>query len=234
MFNEKVVVITGAAKGIGRQTAKQFKAAGAHVCIFDKLENDYFVGDLANREDIERFVSKVVEEFGCIDYIIHNALPLTVGLNNGSYDEFMHALQVGVAAPYYLTQQFVPYFNDGAAIVNVSSSRYAQSQANTESYAAAKGGISALTHAMAISLAGKVRVNAVAPGWINTTNDALSLADTEQIPVKRVGKPEDIANLILFLCSQQSAFINGETITADGGMNKQMIYHGEHGWDYQS
>ncbi|MBR7927260.1 SDR family oxidoreductase [Aerococcaceae bacterium zg-ZUI334] len=233
MFQDKVVVITGAAKGIGRQTAIQFKEAGAKVCIFDVLDNDYFIGDLANQKDIDRFVAKVIAEFGYVDYIVHNALPVMVGLENGSYDQFMNALQVGVAAPFYLTQQLLPYMRKDAAIVNISSTRYAQSQANTESYAAAKGGISALTHAMAVSLAGKVRVNAIAPGWINTTEEEFAGEDTEQIPVKRIGTPTDIANLILFLCSKQSSFINGEIITADGGMNKQMIYHGEFGWEYQ-
>ena len=108
------------------------------------------------------------------------------------------------------------------------------SQPQTESYTAAKGGISALTHAMAISLAGKVRVNSISPGWIDTYDSNITGADALQQPVGRVGKPEDIAELALFLCSEKAEFITGENICVDGGMTKLMIYHGEHGWSYEN
>jgi NAD(P)-dependent dehydrogenase (short-subunit alcohol dehydrogenase family) len=107
------------------------------------------------------------------------------------------------------------------------------SQPQTESYTAAKGGISALTHAMAISLAGKVRVNSISPGWINTTDDVIDGVDATQQPVGRVGKPEDIAEMVMFLCSDKAGFITGENICIDGGMTKLMIYHGENGWTYE-
>ena len=107
------------------------------------------------------------------------------------------------------------------------------SQPQTESYTAAKGGISALTHALAVSLAGKARVNSISPGWIDTSYSGIGGADARQQPVGRVGTPEDIVELVLFLCSDKAGFITGENICADGGMTKLMIYHGEHGWEYR-
>lgn len=106
------------------------------------------------------------------------------------------------------------------------------SQPQTESYTAAKGGIAALTHALAVSLAGKVRVNSISPGWIETGDTVHEGPDADQHPVGRVGNTMDIANMILFLCSDKAGFITGENICIDGGMTKQMIYHGEHGWKY--
>jgi NAD(P)-dependent dehydrogenase (short-subunit alcohol dehydrogenase family) len=107
------------------------------------------------------------------------------------------------------------------------------SQPQTESYTAAKGGIAALTHAMAISLAEKARVNSISPGWIDTTGSNITGADAIQQPVGRVGKPKDIAEMVLFLCSEKAGFITGENICIDGGMTKLMIYHGEHGWTFE-
>ena len=107
------------------------------------------------------------------------------------------------------------------------------SQPQTESYTAAKGGISALTHALAVSLAGKARVNSISPGWIDTTGSEITGADALQQPVGRVGTSEDIAELALFLCSGKAGFLTGENICVDGGMTRQMIYHGEHGWYFR-
>ena len=115
-------------------------------------------------------------------------------------------------------------------IVNISSSRDRMSQPETESYTAAKGGIQALTHALAVSLAGKVRVNSISPGWIDTNFVVYGGPDATQQPAGRVGNPNDIANMVLYLCSDMAGFITGENICIDGGMTKQMIYHGDHGW----
>ena len=114
--------------------------------------------------------------------------------------------------------------------MNISSSRDRMSQPQTESYTAAKGGIAALTHALAVSLAGKVRVNSISPGWIDTAYTVYQGADAIQHPVGRVGNPMDIANMVMFLCSDKAGFITGENICIDGGMTRQMIYHGDHGW----
>lgn len=134
------------------------------------------------------------------------------------------------AAPFYLTQLFLEDFAKGAAIVNISSSRDRMSQPETESYTAAKGGISALTHAMAVSLAGRVRVNSISPGWIDTAGMEYQGPDAYQQPAGRVGNPLDIANMVMYLCSEKAGFITGENICIDGGMTRQMIYHDDWGW----
>ena len=229
-FKDKVAVVTGGARGIGKCIAEQFAAAGAKVCIIDLLENDYFVGDLADKLTLERFAEKVVADFGRVDYLINNAAPKSCGITSCSYEDFEYAQRVGVTAPFYLAKLFAPYFTEGASIVNISSSRDRMSQGETESYTAAKGGISALTHALAVSLAGKVRVNSVSPGWIDTNYTVYEGADAIQQPVGRVGNPLDIANMVLYLCSDMAGFITGENICIDGGMTRQMIYHGDCGW----
>ena len=229
-FKGKVAVVTGGARGIGRCIADQFRAAGASVCIIDVLENGYFVGDLADKSTLEEFKEKVISEYGRIDYLINNAAPKMCGISEGSYEDFEYALKVGVSAPFYLAKLFVPYFAEDAAIINISSSRDRMSQPETESYTAAKGGISALTHALAVSLAGRVRVNSVSPGWIDNDYTVYEGSDATQQPVGRVGNPLDIANAVMYLCSDMAGFITGENICIDGGMTKQMIYHGDCGW----
>ena len=126
----------------------------------------------------------------------------------------------------------MPYFIPGASIINISSSRDRMSQPQSESYSAAKGGISALTHALAVSLGGKVRVNSISPGWIDTDYTVYKGPDAEQQPAGRVGNPLDIANMVLFLCSDKAGFITGENICIDGGQTRLMIYHNDYGWTY--
>lgn len=230
MFKDKVAVITGGAQGIGKVIAQEFEKNGAHVCVIDIKENSYFMGDLSKKEDMENFVKNVIDTYGEVDFLINNAIPMTKGINECSYEEFEYALKVGVTAPFYLSKLFMPYFARGASIINISSSRDRMSQPQTESYTAAKGGIAALTHALAVSLSGKVRVNSISPGWIDTDFTVYEGADAVQQPAGRVGNPLDIANMVLFLCSDKAGFITGENICIDGGMTKQMIYHGDFGW----
>ena len=232
-FNDKIAVVTGGAQGIGRCIAEEFRKAGATVCVIDKQPGDHFVGDLADKDVLERFAQEVIAKHGRVDYLINNALPLMKGLSECSYEEFQYALSVGVTAPFYLAKLFAPHFAEGAAIVNISSSRDRMSQPQTESYTAAKGGIAALTHALAVSLAGKVRVNSISPGWIDTQYTVYDGPDAVQQPAGRVGNPLDIANMVLYLCSDKAGFITGENICIDGGMTRQMIYHGDNGWRLQ-
>lgn len=228
-FKNKVVVVTGGAHGIGQAIVEDFRKEGAVVEVIDKTPGTYFVGDIGNKETLEAFSSYVLEKNSHIDYLINNALPIMKGIDECSYEEFQYALSVGVTAPFYLTKLFKDSFNKDAVIVNISSSRDRMSQDNTESYTAAKGGIAALTHALMMSLRGHVRVNSISPGWINTHGNTYTGPDAYQQPTGRVGKPQDISSMVLFLCSPQASFINGENICIDGGMTKQMIYHEDAG-----
>ena len=229
-FKDRIAVVTGGARGIGKCICEQFERAGAKALVIDILPNDYFVGDLAEKETLEKFAAKVIAEHGRVDYLINNACPRAVGVSEGSYEDFEYAQRVGVTAPFYLSKLFAPHFARGACIVNISSSRDRMSQPETESYTAAKGAISALTHALAVSFAGKVRVNSVSPGWIDNNYTVWEGPDATQQPAGRVGDPRDIANMVLYLCSDMAGFITGENICVDGGMTRQMIYHGDHGW----
>ena len=229
-FKDKVAVITGGAQGIGRCIAEEFRKAGAHVCVIDRQEGEYFVGDITDKDTLEWFAKEVIGRYGRVDYLVNNALPVMLGIDTCTYEQFQYALSVGVTAPFYLSKLYLPHFAEGAVIVNISSSRDRMSQPQTESYTAAKGGIAALTHALAVSLAGRVRVNSISPGWIDTTGTDFDGPDAIQQPVGRVGNPMDIANMVLYLCSDKAGFITGENICIDGGMTRQMIYHGDNGW----
>jgi NAD(P)-dependent dehydrogenase (short-subunit alcohol dehydrogenase family) len=259
-FNKKVAVITGGANGIGRCIAERFLDKGASVAVIDTeplglrsttangalMKEKYgdkllfFAGDVGEKKTLDEFVKAVLSRFFKVHYLVNNAMRFQKGiLSECRYEDFEYALRVGVTAPYYLTMKLKGKFDSGAAIVNISSTRSSQSQADTESYTAAKGGIAALTHALSVSLPG-IRVNAIAPGWIDTTPwhegwpvPQHSVTDRSQHPAGRVGRAEDIANLALFLCSEEAGFITGQEIFADGGMSKLMIYHGANGWSYQ-
>lgn len=232
MFENKVAVVTGGAHGIGKCICEEFRKAGAKVCTIDLQENPYFVGDIGDEEALCRFAEKVVADYSHVDFLINNAKPLFKGIDKCTWEEFNYALRVGITAPFRLTQLFLPYFAPGASVVNISSSRDRMSQPFSESYTAAKGGIAALTHAMAVSLSGKVRVNSISPGWIDTEYTVYEGPDAVQHPAGRVGNPMDIANMVLFLCSDKAGFITGENIFIDGGMTHQMIYHNDCGWTY--
>lgn len=255
-FENKVCVVTGGALGIGRCIAEEFAKDGAAVALVDLdrqagedalaairalgADGLFCCGDIAEESVLNGFADAVTEKFGGVDFLINNACLSKRGiLSSCSYEDFNYVLRVGVSAPYFLAQRFLPCFRPGGCIVNIASTRAFMSQADTESYTAAKGGISALTHALAVSLSGRVRVNCIAPGWIDTGAyhrqgyvPQYTSADTAQHPAGRVGEPHDIARVVRFLCSEESSFITGETITVDGGMTKLMIYSGDDGWEY--
>jgi len=237
-YKNKTAVITGGANGIGRCIAESFMNAGAKVAVIDKADAPitcdlYFRGDIANEQTLIDFVGEIKNKLGGVDYLINNACLSRSGiLSDCGYNDFMYVQKVGVAAPYILTKLLLPYFNPNASVVNIASTRAFQSQPDTESYSSAKGGIVALTHAIAVSLSGRVRVNCISPGWIDTAkNPEHSEQDKRQHPVGRVGTPSDIADMVLYLCSDNAGFITGENITIDGGMSKLMIYHNDNGWN---
>lgn len=233
MAGKKVAVVTGGANGIGKCIAEEFRRLGEQVYVIDKAPGDHFVGDVSDRTILEAFADKVIRECGHIDHLVNNALPLMKGITECTYEEFQYALSVGVTAPFYLSKLFSPYFSRGGSIVNISSSRDRMSQPETESYTAAKGGIAALTHAMAVSFAGRIRVNSISPGWIDTAYRVYEEPDALQQPAGRVGDSMDIANMVMYLCSDKAGFITGENICIDGGMTRLMIYHGDNGWRYE-
>ena len=228
-FRNKVIVITGGAGGIGKCIADQFREAGAHVCVIDCAPGDHYVGDIADQTVLENFAQTVIDRYGRVDVLVNNAPPSFIGIDQCSWEEFQRALAIGVTAPFYLSKLFAPYFAAGASILNISSSRDRMSQPQSESYTAAKGGIAALTHAMAVSFAGKVRVNSISPGWIDTDYTVYDGPDAVQQPAGRVGHPLDIAHMALFLASDKAGFITGVNICIDGGQTRLMIYHGDHG-----
>ena len=290
----RICIVTGGANGIGRCLVETFAREGARVAFIDTdaahgqaladllaaagTDVLFMAGDIGDARMLESFVCAVVRRWGGADVLVNNACLSRRGMLSGcSADEFNEVLRVGVTAPYLLASLLRPHFHPGAAIVNIGSTRAFMSQADTESYSAAKGGIAALTHALAASLAHRVRVNAVHPGWIDTaawqgmpqrlggnpvpaaslsfaTDTATqpgnpdkadtaaapdsqsvqspSPADLAQHPANRIGTPEDIARAVLFLADGANSFITGQSLTVDGGMTRQMIYHGDEGWTY--
>lgn len=251
----KTIIVTGGAKGIGRCIVERFASKGHKIYFIDNdretasfqaermRKNGWFVrefvGDIADEQVLQRFASFVIEENPeGVHCLINNACLMRGGILDGcGYDDFMYVQRVGVAAPYMLSKLFMKHFAGVGAIVNISSTRAFQSQLNTEAYTAAKGGITALTHALSVSLAGVARVNAIAPGWIDTGSyyddgyvPSYSEGDNMQHPSQRVGIPEDIANAVEFLCDEHNSFINGQCIVVDGGMSKLMVYHNDCGW----
>ena len=253
-MHEKTCVITGGANGIGRCFVETFVAHNARVVFIDHDEDAgrkladrlggnalFMPGDIAEEKTLIHFAQHIIRHFGSIHCLINNACLSHRGIISGcSFEDFSYVLQVGVTAPYMLAKLFRDSFASGASIINIASTRAFMSQADTESYSAAKGGISALTHALAVSLSGRVRVNAISPGWIDTgafqstpSTPHHSEEDKRQHPAGRVGRPEDIAALALFLASDDAGFITGQNFIVDGGMTSQMVYHADHGWIFR-
>lgn len=274
----RICIVTGGANGIGRCLVETFAREGARVAFIDTdavhgqaladllaangAEVFFMAGDIGDARMLESFVCAVIRRWGGADVLVNNACLSRRGLLSGcGAHDFNEVLRVGVTAPYLLASLLLPHFHPGAAIVHIGSTRAFMSQADTESYSAAKGGITALTHAMAASLAHRVRVNAVHPGWIDTSawqgmpqklggnpvpdpnapaadlstpsaGLGASPADRAQHPANRIGTPEDIARAVLFLTDGANSFITGQSLTVDGGMSRQMIYHGDEGWTY--
>ena len=240
-MENKVVVITGASRGIGLGIAQAFIREGAIVFSMDKdkyegdLPINQFIGDVADRNDREMFVSYILSKFEQVDVLIHNAMESSHGiLSPLDLDQFERILSIGITAPYHLVALLKEHMPIGSSMINIVSTRAFQSQKNTEAYSSAKGGLTSLTHALANSLSPNIRVNAIAPGWIDTHNSDLSNEDRNQHLTHSVGDVSDIAEMALFLASSKAKFITAQTFVVDGGMTKRMIYHNDEGWIYQS
>lgn len=247
-MSKRVCIVTGGANGIGRRITERLIEEGNFVAIIDtdlaageKLAKLYplevfmfYHGDITDQKVMEQFIDELLKLHPTVDILINNACVSKGGLNSCSYEDFNYILRLGISAPFYLTKLLMPYLNRNASIINIASTRAFMSQPDTESYTAAKGGIISLTHGMSVTLAGKARVNSISPGWIETGQSNNSSSDLLQHPVGRIGTPDDIADMVLFLCSDKAGFITGQNFTIDGGMTKQMIYHGDYGWYYKS
>jgi NAD(P)-dependent dehydrogenase (short-subunit alcohol dehydrogenase family) len=241
----KVVIVTGAGKGIGRCIAETYASNGAQVVIAEK---DPFSGSEAARlitderntgvfiqtdvsisEDIIRLTKETVEHFGRIDILINNAgISKFMSPFEISVEEWDEIINTNLRSVFLCSREAakVMKISGGGSIVNIASTRAFMSEPNSEAYAATKGGIVALTHAMAASFSPyHIRVNCISPGWIETGDYArLTDADHEQHFSGRVGKPEDVAKACLYLTSDGNEFINGTNIILDGGMTRKMIY----------
>lgn len=247
-FKNKKALITGAANGIGRHLAKAFINAGVKVCALDvdisgleslqselcsKIENaDNLIitqVDLTNHDEIVAMFERLETVWGVCDILVNNAgISRFTELTDCSIDDFDEVIAANLRAPFILSREFAKVHKKGdyGRIINIASTRFIMSEPNSEAYASSKGGIVALTHALAVSLSGSgITVNCISPGWINTDETAvLSERDHLQHPSGRVGVPEDVARIALFLCNEGSDFINGEEIRVDGGMTRKMIY----------
>lgn len=232
-------LITGGASGIGKALVLDaFKHH--HIITIDQhprptempKEVTYYVCDLADLQDLEATIEKIKATQRTIDVIVHNAATSKGGVLSASYQDFQEVLSVNVTAPFYLTQQLLPQMSLEASVLFIASTRAFQAQKDGEAYAASKGAVVSLMQALSVSLGGRVRVNALTPGWIDTTGASFSEADHQQHPAQRIGTPADIIEAIYFLADPKQSFIQGTNLIIDGGMSKQMIYHADEGWRY--
>ncbi|MBC8078909.1 MAG: SDR family oxidoreductase [Gorillibacterium sp.] len=250
---KQVALITGSGQGIGRALAIRFAQDGYAVSLCDtdkeagleviRLIRDFggtamfLCVDVADEEAVRRFVSLTVKELGRIDLLVNNA-----GIGRGApfleltTENFDRVIAVNLRGTFLCSRESAKVMKaqGGGSIINIASTRALMSEADTEAYSASKGGILALTHAMAVSLGPSgIRVNAISPGWIETSDWQFSTRastpshseqDLGQHPVGRVGIPEDIADMCLYLASPQAGFITGQNFVVDGGMTVKMIY----------
>lgn len=249
VMHGKVAVVTGAAQGIGAAIATLFAARGARVLVADRdaaagrrraallkrkgLSALFVKADVSRPADVSRMVKAAARAWGRVDLLLNNA-----GVGSGTsflkrpLREWDRVINTNLRGAYLAAQAAAPHLiRAKGAIVNIASTRALMSEPGTEPYSSSKGGLLALTHALALSLAGRVRVNAVSPGWIDTQEwrfgarpRAWSRRDHAQHPAGRVGKPEDVAHACLFLCSREAGFITGQNLVVDGGMTVKMIY----------
>ena len=234
----KTATVTGGGHGIGKGIVKKLLQEQCKVIVLDsntgyllELKNEYpqvetLLCDVGNPNEVQQAMKQIESLFGKIDYVVNNAgISVFEPIETLSVEMWNRILSVNLSSMFYMVKFGKPLFSDSSAIVNIASTRALMSEPDGEAYGASKGGIVALTHALAVSLGPKTRVNCVSPGWIEVNNyENLSEADHTQHPVGKVGKEEDIAETVWFLLSDKAAFITGQNIVVDGGMTKKMIY----------
>lgn len=244
-YNDKVVLVTGGANGIGKMISQQYLELGATVIIADRDEQNgkavtsryeqkghkaiFYRIDLQDVSAIRDMFKECSNKFHKIDILINNAgKGIFKSIYELTIEEWDEVINLNLRAAFVAAQEFAKYCrgNDYGRIINIASTRYLMSEPNSEAYAASKGGIVALTHALALSITAKnITVNAISPGWIANDNyEMLTVNDHKQHPSQRVGKPEDISRACLFLTDDNNDFITGQNIVIDGGMTKKMIY----------
>lgn len=242
--SSKRVFITGGAEGIGKAIVEAFCLSGDQVAFCDINETAgqetakatgsiFHKVDVSDKDALESCIQRILSEWNDIDIIVNNVgISQFSSITETSVEDFDKILSINLR-PVFITSRLLAIRrkeqsspNPYGRIINICSTRYLMSEPGSEGYAASKGGIYSLTHALALSLSEwNITVNSIAPGWIQTHDyDQLQPEDHSQHPSRRVGKPEDIARMCLFLCEENNDFINGENITIDGGMTKKMIY----------
>jgi NAD(P)-dependent dehydrogenase (short-subunit alcohol dehydrogenase family) len=238
-YSQKAALVTGGARGIGKATALALAARGYRVVIADRdagpgrktaaeSELAFVRCDVARESDVRACVRKALRRCGRLDALINNAGiadPATGPVEKLSLREWNRRIGANLTGMFLMAKHAAPHLRrTRGAIVNIASTRALQSESDTEAYAASKGGVVALTHALALSLGPDVRVNCVSPGWIDTGKSKLSRAAHAQHPVGRVGRPADVAELVAFLISDAAGFATGQNYLLDGGMTRKMIY----------